>query len=129
VVLDGSLGDAILEVGIYATKVELLSRIMACLLEGIVMKSPVIAVVVEDLHSIFSHILLKGKLSSECFCRRIVKLEVDKVEAAVVVDKDGGALVVLLGKVAFQLHVETHFSGRHLVNGDTLSSLVAMKTL
>ncbi len=39
----------------------------------------------------------------------------------VVVDEDGGTLVALLGKFAFQLHIETHFSGPHLVDRDTLS--------
>ncbi len=40
---------------------------------------------------------------------------------AIVVDKDGGTLVALLGKFAFQLSIETHFGGHHLVDGDTLS--------
>ena len=34
-VLDGLLGDAILEVGIYPTEGELLPCLMACLLEGV----------------------------------------------------------------------------------------------
>ncbi len=45
----------------------------------------------------------------------------DKAEAAVVVDKDGSALIALLGKFALQLHIETHFHQCHLVNKDTLS--------
>ncbi len=35
-VADGALGDAILEVGVYATEGKLLVRVMACLFEGIV---------------------------------------------------------------------------------------------
>jgi hypothetical protein len=52
---------------------------------------------------VFCGVLLKGKLGSEFFIRLVVKLEVDESEAAIVVDKDGGALIVLLVKFAFQL--------------------------
>ncbi len=45
----------------------------------------------------------------------------DKAETAIVVDEDSGTLIALLGKFAFQLRVETHFGGCHLVNRDTLS--------
>ncbi len=66
-VLDGSLGNAILEVGIYVTKGGLLSCIVACLSECVVVKLPVVTVVVEDLHSMFSHVSLEGKLGGKCF--------------------------------------------------------------
>ncbi len=45
-VSDGSLGDAILEVGIYPTEGELLPCLMACLLEGIVVKASVVTMIV-----------------------------------------------------------------------------------
>jgi hypothetical protein len=45
-VLDGLLGDAILEVGIYPTEGELLPCFVACLLEGIVMEAFIVAMVV-----------------------------------------------------------------------------------
>jgi hypothetical protein len=51
----------------------------------------------------FCSVLPEGKLGGECFVRLVIKLEVDELEMAEVVDKDGGALVVLLGKFAFQL--------------------------
>ncbi len=66
-VLDGPLSNAILKVRIYAKKDELLSCMVACLLEGVVVKLPIVAVVVKDFHSMFSRILLKGKLGGECF--------------------------------------------------------------
>ncbi len=108
-VLDGLLGNAVLEVGVHATKGELLSSVMACLSEGIVMKSPIVTVVVEDLTPCSAKYCFKASLA-KCFGRQIVTLEVDEAEMAVVVNKDGGALIALFGKSAFQLRIETHFS-------------------
>ncbi len=99
--MDGSLGNAVLKVGIYPTKGELLPCVMAFLLEGVVMEASVVAMVAQDFDSVFCRILFEGKLGSKCFVRLVVKLEVDKLEAAEVVDKDGSALVVLLGEFAF----------------------------
>ena len=59
-IVDGALGDAILKVGIHATEGELLSRIVAGLLEGVVLEVPVVAVVVEDLHAVLSSECLEG---------------------------------------------------------------------
>jgi hypothetical protein len=58
----------IVKVRIHTTKAKLLSRIVACLLEGVVEELPVVAVVVENFHSMFGQVLLKGKLGGECFC-------------------------------------------------------------
>jgi hypothetical protein len=68
-VADGLLGNAILKVRIHTKKGELLLRIVACLLEGVVVELPVVAVVVEDLHSVFGCVLLEGKLGGECLCQ------------------------------------------------------------
>ncbi len=57
----------------------------------------------------FCHVLLKGKLGSKCFIGSIVELEMDKLEVAEVVNKDGGSFVALLGKFAFQLCIKSHF--------------------
>ncbi len=108
-VLDGSLSNAILEVGIYPTKGELLPCFMACLLEGVVVELSVVAIVVWVFDSVFCCVLLNDKLGSKCFVGLVVKLEVDKLEAAKVVDEDGGTLVVLLGEFAFQLRKKSHF--------------------
>jgi hypothetical protein len=51
----------------------------------------------------FFSVLFEGKLYGKCFVGLVVELEVDKTEAAVVVDKDGGAFIALLGEFAFQL--------------------------
>ncbi len=52
-VLDGSLGNAILEVAIYPTKGELLPCVMACLSEDVVVEASVVAMVVKDLDPVF----------------------------------------------------------------------------
>ena len=95
------LGYAILKVGIDPTEGELLPCVVACLLEGIVMEASVVAVIMEDLDSMFCRVLFEGKLGGECFAGLVAKLEVDKMEVAIVVDKDGGALIALLGEFAF----------------------------
>ncbi len=65
------------------------------------MEASVVAMVVKDLDSVFCCILFEGKLGGKCFVGLVVKLEVDKMEVAIVVDKDGGALIALLGEFAF----------------------------
>ncbi len=61
------LGNAILKVGIDPTEGKLLPYVVACLLEGVVMKTSVVAVVMEDLDSMLCSILLKGELGGESF--------------------------------------------------------------
>ncbi len=73
------------------------------------MEASIVTVIMEDLDSMFCRVLLKGKLGGECYVRLVVKLKVDKLEVAIVVDEDGGALVALLGKFAFQLCIKSHF--------------------
>ncbi len=51
----------------------------------------------------FCSVLFGGELCGKYFFGLVVKLEVDKTEAAVVVDKDSGTFVALLGEFAFQL--------------------------
>jgi hypothetical protein len=95
-------------VGIDSTEGELLPCIVACLSEGVVMETSVVAVVMEDLDSMLCSILLEGKLGGKSFVGLVVELEVDESKAAEVVDKDGGSLVVLLGKFALQLCIKTY---------------------
>jgi hypothetical protein len=59
-VADGALGNAILEVGIDAAEGELLSRVMAGLLKGVVVEATVVTVVVLDLHTVFGSEGLEG---------------------------------------------------------------------
>jgi hypothetical protein len=73
------------------------------------MEAFIVAVIMEDLDSMFCSVLFKGKLSSKCFLGLVVELEVDKAKAAEVIDKDSGALIALLGKFAFDLCTKTYF--------------------
>ncbi len=57
----------------------------------------------------FCCVLLEGKLGSKCFVGSIVELEVDKSEAAEMVNQDSGAFVALLCEFAFQLCKKSHF--------------------
>ncbi len=50
-VANGPLGDAILKMGIDAAEGELLSGVVAGLPEGVVVESPIVAVVMLDLHA------------------------------------------------------------------------------
>ncbi len=69
----------------------------------------------------FCSALFEGKLGSKCFFGLVVELDIDKSEAAEVVNEDGGAFVALLGEFAFQLCKKSHFSWCHLINQDALS--------
>jgi hypothetical protein len=66
-VLDDSLGDVILKVGVDPTEGELLPCVVAGLLEGIVMEASVVAMIIKDLDSMFCSVLLEGKLGGKCF--------------------------------------------------------------
>ncbi len=95
--------------GIDPTEGKLLPCVMTGLLEGIVVEASVVTVIMQDLDSMFCHVLLEGKLGGKCFVGLVVKLEVDKSEAAEVVDEDSGTLIALLGKFAIQLCIESYF--------------------
>ncbi len=53
-----------------------------------------------------------------CFCWWIVDLEVDEVQLAEAVDKDGDTPLLFLGEFAFLLCIYINFSWCHLVDGD-----------
>jgi hypothetical protein len=97
-----------LKVSIEPTEGESLPCVLACLSEGVVVEASIVTVVMKDLDTVFCSILLKGKLGGECFVGLVIELEVNKSEVAEVVDKDGGTLVVFLGKFAFQLCIKSH---------------------
>ncbi len=58
------------------------------------MEAPIVIVVVEYPHTVLGGECLEGAFGSKSFRRCIVNLKVDKVQAAEVVDKDGGAKMV-----------------------------------
>ena len=96
-VADGALGDAILEVGVYATEGKLLACIVACLPESIVGEAPIVAVVVLDPNAMLGSEGLEGAFGGDGFNRRIIDLKVDVPQSTAVVNKDGSAAIALFG--------------------------------
>ncbi len=64
---DGLFCNAILEMSIDSTEGETLPLCTAAVLEGIVCKSSIIAVVVEDMDAVLLGKVLKGLLGFHCF--------------------------------------------------------------
>ncbi len=64
---NAALGNAILEVGVYATEGELLARVMTCLFEGVVGESPIVTVVVVDSDAVFGSKGLEGAFGGDGF--------------------------------------------------------------
>ncbi len=95
---DGFLCNAILEVGIDPTEGELLSFGAAAVLEGVVCKMSVVAVVVEDVDAMLLGKVLKGSLGFHGFLGGELGHQMDVLEPRVVVHKDGGRCVALLGE-------------------------------
>ncbi len=95
---DGFLCNAILEVGIDHTKRELLSFGAAAVLEGVICKSSVVAVVVEDVYAVLLGKVLKGLLGFHGFLGGKLGHQMDVLEPRVVVYKDGGRRVALFGE-------------------------------
>jgi len=65
-----ALGNAILEVGVYATKGKSLLCVLAGLFECVVLKSAVVAVIVCDFYAVVGCELLEGALGFYCFVGR-----------------------------------------------------------
>ncbi len=95
---DGFLCNAILEVGIDPTEGELLSFGAAAVLEGVVCKTSFVAVVVEDADAVLFGEVLKASLGIHGFLRGELRHQMDVLEPGVVVHKDGGSCVALLGE-------------------------------
>ncbi len=64
---DGLFCDAILEMSIDSTEGETLPLCTAAVLEGVVCKSSIVAVVVEDMDAVLLGKVLKGLLGFHCF--------------------------------------------------------------
>ena len=75
-VANAALGNAILEVGVYATEGELLTRVMTCLFEGIVGESPIVTVVVVDSDAMFGSKGLEGAFGGNSFDQQVIDLGV-----------------------------------------------------
>jgi hypothetical protein len=128
-VADRALGDPILEMGVHATKGELLAALLARLLEGVVRESSVVAVIMQNFYAVFGSKLFKRALGLEGLLGGKIEHEMNESEAREVVHKDGGASVSLFGKFSFQLREETDLRGFHLVNGDAFAWLGRDKNL
>ncbi len=66
-IADGALGDAILEVSVYATEGELLACFVARLLEHIVGESIVVTVIMLNLYAVLGSKGLKGAFGGNGF--------------------------------------------------------------
>jgi len=86
-----------------------LAAFVACLLEGIVIKSSIVAVIMLDANAVLGGKGLKCFLGSYGLDSRVIDLEMDESQTRVVVHKDGSAPVALLGKCPLQLGKESHF--------------------
>ncbi len=96
-VVDGLLGDAILEVRIYPAKGELLALGLACLTEEAVGESTVVTVVVGDMDAMLSGKSFEGGLCINGFLAgEIAGHQVDKLEMGIIVHKNGGIPIARL---------------------------------
>jgi hypothetical protein len=75
-VANAALGDAILEVGVYATEGKLLARVVTCLFEGVVGELPIVTVVVVDSDAVFGSEGLKGMFGGNGFDQQVIDLGV-----------------------------------------------------
>jgi hypothetical protein len=107
-VSDGFLCNAILEVGIDPTEGESLSFCTAAVLEGVVCKSSVVALVVEDADVMLLGEVFEGLLGFHGFLGGKLGHQMNVLEPRVVVHKDGGCHVALVGECPFQLSNESH---------------------
>ncbi len=67
-VADCALGDPILEMGIHATKSELLAACLACLFERVVCKVPIVAVIMLYFYAVLTCKLFERALGLESLC-------------------------------------------------------------
>ncbi len=87
-----------MEVGVDLAKGKTLSLGAATVLESVVCKLSIVAVVVEDADAMLLSEVFKHKLSFHFFFRGELGHEMDVLELGVMIDKDRGCGVLLLGK-------------------------------
>jgi hypothetical protein len=119
---DCALCYAILKVSIHATVGNALAILIAVILEGIVSKTAIVAVVVLDSDTMLLRPSLKSFLGFHCLFRcEICGHEESEPHSGKMVDEDGGPLVALLGKPSLHLGKESQLGADHLIDGDTLA--------
>ncbi len=94
---DGLFCNAILEVGIDPTKGEPLSFGTVAVLEGVVCKSSVVAMVVEDADAVLFGKVLKGLFDFLYLFGGELGHKLDVLQSRVVVNKDDGRCIAFLG--------------------------------
>ena len=92
-----------------------MAAVLTCLFEGVVGKAPVVTMVVLDADSMLGCILFDGLLGKNGLGRRIIDLEMDKLQTGVVVHKNSTSSVPLLGECPLKLGKESQFRQYHLV--------------
>jgi hypothetical protein len=98
-VLDCLLCNVILEMGVNLAKGKTLFLGAATVLSNsVVRKLSIVAMVVEDVDAMLLSEVLGRALNFHCFFRGELGHEMDVLELGVVVNKDGGCGVVLLGE-------------------------------
>jgi hypothetical protein len=97
-VLNRTLGDPILEMGVDPTKGESLAALLTCLSKSIVRKTTIIAMIMFDCNAMFSSKLHKHLFHIYRFVARQVLHEMDEAEMGEVVHEDGRGAVPLRGK-------------------------------
>ena len=106
-VANGSLGDAILEVGVNPAKGELLTLSFTGFAEHTVSEATIVAMVVLNAHAV-----LGSKSFEGMFCvdglggSQVARHEVEELEAGVVVHEDSRIPVAGLGECSFCLPVK-----------------------
>ena len=98
----------ILKMGVHAAKGELLSRVLTCLFEGVVHKSPIVAMIVLNFHAVVSGKLLEGMLGFDCFGGTLILHQMYESQVGEMVNEDGSAVVTAIGKFSFELRVKTN---------------------
>ncbi len=98
---DGTLGDSILEMHIDPAEGELLLVLVACLLECIVCKLTIVAMVVCDGYAVLGGESLECFLCFYRFVGQQVLHQMDVSKAGEMVDEDGCGTVPLGGEFAF----------------------------
>ncbi len=94
--------------GIDPTEGELLPLCTAAIFEGVVCKSSVVAVVVEDADAVLLGKVFEGSFGFHCFFRGELGHQVDVLQSLIVVDKDSGRCIALLAECFLQLGNEAH---------------------
>ncbi len=91
-----TLGDAILEMDFHSVEGKTLVAFVACLLEGVVVKSSVVAVIMLDANAVLGGKGLECSLGGDDLDGGVINLEMDELLTRVVVHKDGRARLVLI---------------------------------